>query len=66
MFPLDLNTFIDNAENLDIAMLMYNPLEYSNSYSGCLWICYRDEVHDDANENNAANKQKINNKTTIF
>ena len=39
------NTFIDNAEDLDIAMPMYNFLEYSNNYcitSGSLWNCYRD------------------------
>ena len=27
------NTFIDNAEDLDIAMPMYNLLEYSDNYS---------------------------------
>ena len=27
------NTFIDNAEDLDIVMSMYNPLEYSDNYS---------------------------------
>ena len=27
------NKFIDNAEDLDIVMLMYNLLEYSNNYS---------------------------------
>ena len=27
------NTFIDNAEDLDIAMPMYNLLEYSKNYS---------------------------------
>ena len=26
-------TFIDNAESLDIAMPMYNMLEYSDNYS---------------------------------
>ena len=38
-------------------MLMYNLLEYSESYSitpESLWNYYRDKVNDDANENNNA------------
>ena len=38
-------------------MPMYNMLEYSDNYSitsGSLRRYYRDEVNDDANENNAA------------
>ena len=38
-------------------MPMYNLLEYSDNYSitsGTLGRYYRDEVNDDANENNAA------------
>ena len=34
------NTFIDNAEHLDIVMAMYNLLEYGDNYSiisGSLW-----------------------------
>ena len=55
---------IDNAEDLDIVMPMYNLLEYSNNYSvtlGSLWNYYRDEVNDSANENNNANNFRINN-----
>ena len=26
------NTFIDNAEDLDVAIVMYNLLEYSNNF----------------------------------
>ena len=40
------NTFIDNAEDLDIVMPMYNLLEYSDNYSitsRSLWNFYRDE-----------------------
>ena len=47
-------TFIDNAENLDIVMPMYNLLEYSDNFSktsGNLWNYYRDEANDSANEN---------------
>ena len=50
------NTFTDN-EDLDLAVQMYNLLEYSENYSitsGSFWIYYRDEVNDDANENDAA------------
>ena len=45
---------------------MYNMLEYSDNYSmtsRILWNYYRDEVNDDENENNTANK--INNNKTI-
>ena len=63
------NTLIDNAEAIDISMPMYNLLEYSDNYSmtaESLWNYYRDEVTDDANENNDANNYRINNnkKTT--
>ena len=62
------NTFIDNAEDLDIVMLIYNLLEYSNNYSmilGSFWNYYRDGVNGFANENkNANNFRIINNKTT--
>ena len=60
------NTFTDNAEDLHIVMPMYNLLEYSDNYSmtsGSLWNYYRDEVNDDANENNAARIKTNNNKT---
>ena len=52
------NTFIDNAENLDIVMLMYNFLEYSDNYSmksKRLLNYYRDKVNDSANENKKYN-----------
>ena len=59
------NTFIDNAEDLDIVMSMYNLLKYSGNYfmtSGSLWNYYRDEGNDDANEQN--NDYRINNEKT--
>ena len=40
------NTLIDNAEDLNIVMPMYNLLEYSKSYrktTGIFWNYYRDE-----------------------
>ena len=48
-------------------MPMFELLEYSDNYSmasGSLWNCYRDDVNDDANENNAANNHRINNNKT--
>ena len=60
-------TFIDNAEDLDIVMPMYNLLEYSDNYSmtsGSLWNYYRDEINDDVNGNNGANNG-INNSKAI-
>ena len=43
------NALIDNAEDLDIVMPMYNLLEYSKNYrktTGSLWNYYRDESSD--------------------
>ena len=60
------NTFIDNAEDIDVVMAMCNLLEYNDNCSmtsGSLWNCYRDEINDDANENNAVNNSINNNKT---
>ena len=61
------NRSIDNAEDLDIFIPMYNLLKYSDNYSmtsGSLWNYYRDGINDDENENDA-NKNMVNhNKTT--
>ena len=49
---------IEDADDLDIVMLMYNLLEYSRNYRktiGSLYNYYRDELNDDANLNNFAN-----------
>ena len=43
------NTQIDNCKNVDIVMLLYDLLEYSDNYaktSGSLWQYYRDEIND--------------------
>ena len=56
---------MNNAGDVDIAMPMYNLLEYSENYFmtlGNLWNYYKDEVNDDANEND--NYRINNNKTT--
>ena len=41
-------------------MTMHNLLEYSDNFSMAsesLWSIYRDEVNDDASENNAASSR---------
>ena len=43
------NTYIDNAQNIDIVMPMYNLIEYSDNYSKtsvCLWWYYKDDPND--------------------
>ena len=53
------NTLIDNAEDLDIVMSMYNLIEYSKNYlkiSGSLWNYYRNEPNSGVgDENNNVN-----------
>ena len=53
---------LENAEDLDIVMPMYNLLEYSKNYSktsASLWNYYRDKFTDETNNNNR-NKNVIN------
>ena len=43
------NTEIDNAKDIDIVMLMYNLIEYTDNYSktpGNLWQQYKDDPND--------------------
>ena len=57
---------IENAEDLDIVMPMYNLLGYSKNYSktsGSLWNYYRDELTDETNDDNGPNKNVINSKS---
>ena len=52
---------IDNAENLDVVMPMYNLLEYSKNYrkrTGSLWNYYRDEPSDLLSTNSESFKYK--------
>ena len=59
-------TLIENAEDLDIVMPMYNLLGYSKNCSetsGSLWNYYRDELTDETNDNNNRNKNVINSKS---
>ena len=43
------NTDTDNAQDIDIIMLMYNLMEYSDNYprtSGSLWKYYKDDPNN--------------------
>ena len=54
---------IDNTEDLDIAMPLYNLIEYTENYrktTSSLWNYYRDELSHDTNDNNNQNKNVIN------
>ena len=57
---------IEDADDLDIVMPMYNLLEYSKNYRetiGSLYNYYRDELSDDADDNNFDNIKVINSNT---
>ena len=54
---------IDNAEDLDVVMPMYNLLEYSKNYrktTGSLWNYYRDEPSNPLSSNSKSFKYKTN------
>ena len=58
--------FIEDADDLDIVMPMYNLLEYSKNYRktiGSLYNYYRDELNDDADNNNFANNNVVSSNT---
>ena len=60
------NEFIEDADDLDIVMPMYNLLEYSKNYRktiGSLYNYYRDELSDDNNPNNFPNTNVVNSNT---
>ena len=59
--------FVDNAENTNIAMPMYNLIEYSDNYSGrcgSLWQFKRDEIEADVDL--TVNAQHIPNNSLSF
>ena len=64
-------TLIDNAEDLDIVMPMYNFLEYSKNYrktSGSLWNYYREEPNSGTEGNTnylIKDSEPFNYKTSI-
>ena len=57
---------IEYADDLDIVMSMYDLLEYSKNYRktiGLLYNYYRDELNDDADNNNFANNNAVSSNT---
>ena len=57
---------IEDPDDLDIVMPMYNLLEYSKNYRktiGSLYNYYRDELSDDNDPNNFSNTSVINSNT---
>ena len=57
---------IEDADDLDIVMSMYNLLEYSKNYRktiGSLCNYYRDELSNDADNNNFRNIKVVNSNT---
>ena len=57
---------IEDADNLDIVMSMYNLLEYSKNYRktiGSLYNYYRDELSDKADDDNFGNIKVVNSNT---
>ena len=54
---------IDNTEDLDVVMPIYNLLEYSKNYrkaTGSLWNYYRDEPSNPLSANSESFKYKTN------
>ena len=57
---------IENADDLNIVMSMYNLLEYSKNYRktiGSLYNYYRDELSDNADDNNFGNIKVVHSNT---
>ena len=57
---------IEDADDLDIVMPMYNLLEHSKNYRksiGSLYNYYRDELSDNADDNNFGNIKVVNSNT---
>ena len=57
---------IEDADDLDIVMPMYNLLEHSKNYRktiGSLYNYYRDELSNDADDNNFGNIKVVNSNT---
>ena len=60
---------IEDAEDLDIVMPMYNLLEYSKNYRktiGSFYNYHRDELSDNDNDPNFANTKVVNSSAFIY
>ena len=64
-----IDTFVDYADFDNIAMPMYNLIEYSDNYSdtsGSLWDFKRDEIVDNANVTNDDNAPSFKYKANLI
>ena len=55
------NVQVDNAKDLDVAMPMYNPVEYSANYvkiSGSLWKFRKDDPNDNMTDSMSNSRLK--------
>ena len=55
------NTNIDNVQDIDIVMPMYNLIEYSDNYSktsGSLWQYYKDDPNDNMTQSGSFKSNK--------
>ena len=53
---------IDNVQDIDIVIPMYNLIEYSNNYSktsGSLWQYYKDEPNDNLTDSKSFKSQEV-------
>ena len=60
------NEFIEDADDLDVVIPMYNLLEYSKNYRktiGSLYNYYRDELDNDANLDDNVNNNVVSSNT---
>ena len=60
------SVLVENAEDLEMVIPMYNLLEYSKIYSKTstsLWNYYRNELTDETNDNIDSNKNVINSRS---
>ena len=60
---------IEDADDIDIVMPIYNLLEYSKNYRktiGLLYNYYRHELSDDAEDNNFDNIKVVNSNTFMY
>ena len=63
------NELIEDADDLDMVMPMYDLLEYSKNYRktiGSLYNYYRDQLNDDANLNNFANNNVVSSNSVQY
>ena len=63
------NELIEDAEDLDVVMPMYNLLEYSKNYKktiGSFYNCYGNELSNDNDDNNFANIKVVNSNTSKY